>query len=48
MEPQAYTFHTLPAVFMLETQLPEYIVGDLNTYLDKLMVAEERKSHACT
>ena len=48
MEPQAYTFHTLPAVFMLETQLPEYIVGDLNTYLDKLMVAEERKSHAGT
>ena len=48
MEPQPYTFHTLPAVFMLETQLPEYIVGDLNTYLDKLMVAEERKSHAGT
>ena len=48
MEPQPYTFHTLPAVFMLETQLPENIVGDLNTYLDKLMIAEERKSHAGT
>ena len=48
MEPQEYTFHTLPAVFMLETQLPENIVGGLNTYLDKLMVAEERKSHAGT
>ena len=48
MEPQPYTYHTLPAVFMLETQLPEYIVGDLNTYLDNLVVAQERKSHAGT
>ena len=48
MEPQQYTFHTLPAVFMLETQLSENIVGDLNNYLDNLMVAEERKSHAGT
>ena len=48
MESQPYTFHTLPAVFMLETQLPEYMVNDLNTYLDKLMVDKERKSHAGT
>ena len=48
MEPQAYTFHTLPAVFMLETQLPENIVGGLNTYLDKLMVAEGRIDHSGT
>ena len=33
---------------MLETQLPENIVGDLNNYLDDLMISEERKSHAGT
>ena len=48
MEPHPYTIHSLPAVFMLETQLPESMVGDLNTYLDKLMVAEDRNSHAGT
>lgn len=45
MEPQAYTFHTLPAVFMLETQLPENMVGGLafsygrNSLLDKERLA---------
>jgi len=48
VEPQPYSFHTLPALFLMETQLPESMVGDLNIYLDKLMVAEERKSHAGT
>ena len=48
MEPQHYTFHTLPAVFMLEAQLSESMVGTLNDYLDKLMVDQERKSHAGT
>ena len=48
MEPQPYTFHTLPAVFMLEAQLSESMVGTLNDYLDKLMVDQERKSHAGT
>ena len=48
MEPQHFTFHTLPAVFMLEAQLSESMVGTLNDYLDKLMVDQERKSHAGT
>ena len=48
MEPQPYTFHTLPAVFMLEAQLSESMVGTLNNYLDKLVVDQERKSHAGT
>ena len=48
MEPQPYSFHTLPAVYLMETELPENIVGNLNAYLDNLMVAEERKSHAGT
>ena len=45
---QHYNFHTLPAVFMLEAQLSENMVGTLNDYLDKLMVDEKRKSHAGT
>ena len=48
MEQQHYNFHTLPAVFMLEAQLSENMVGTLNDYLDKLMVDEKRKSHAGT
>ena len=48
MEPQHFQLHTLPAVFMLEAQLSENMVGSLNDYLDKLMVDEKRKSHAGT
>ncbi len=48
MEPQHFTFHSLPSVFMLEAQLSESMVGTLNNYLDNLMVDEERKSHAGT
>jgi len=48
MEKQHYNFHTLPSVFMLETQLPEGMVSTLNDYLDKLMIDESRKSHAGT
>ena len=48
MEPQPYTFHTLPAVFMMETQLSESMVGTLNNYLDKLMVDESRIDHSGT
>jgi len=48
MEPQPYAFHALPAVFVMETQLSESMVGTLNDYLDKLMVDEKRKSHAGT
>ena len=45
---QHFTLHSLPAVFMLEAQLSESMVGTLNDYLDKLMVDEKRKSHAGT
>ena len=38
MEPQPYAFHTLPAVFVMETQLPENLIVQLNDYLDQLMV----------
>ena len=48
MEPQQYNFHTLPAVFLMETRLPENLTNQLNDYLDKLMVDEKRKSHAGT
>ena len=48
MDSQPYSFHTLPAVFMLEAQLSESMVGTLNDYLDKLMVDESRESHAGT
>ena len=48
MEPQHFTLHSLPSVFMLEAQLSESMVGTLNDYLDKLMVDQERKSHAGT
>ena len=48
MEPQHFTFHTLPAVYLMETKLPENMVGTLNDYLDKLMVDESRESHAGT
>ena len=48
MKEQHFSFHTLPAVFMLEAHLSENMVGTLNDYLDKLMVDEKRKSHAGT
>ena len=48
MEPQPYSFHTLPATFMLEAQLSESMVGTLNDYLDKLMVDESRVDHSGT
>jgi len=48
MEDQHFSFHTLPAVFMLEAQLSENMVGTLNDYLDKLMVDENRIDHSGT
>ena len=48
MDQQPYSFHTLPAVYLMETKLPENMVGTLNDYLDKLMVDESRESHAGT
>jgi len=40
--------HTLPAVFLLEAQMPDAMVSGLNTYLDELMEQEDRISHAGT
>ena len=48
MEPQQYNFHTLPAVFLMETQLPENLIVQLNDYLDQLMVDENRIDHSGT
>jgi len=45
---QEYQVHTLPAVFLLEAQIPDAIVSGLNTYLDDLMEQEDRISHAGT
>jgi len=39
---------TLPAAFMLETDLPGEMVVNLNQYLDELLESEERRSHAGT
>ena len=40
--------HALPAVFMLETRMPDKMVNDLNDYLDELLEDEERRSLAHT
>ena len=40
--------HALPAVFMLETRMPEKMVDDLNDYLDELLEDEDRRSLAHT
>jgi len=40
--------HALPAVFMLETKMPEKMVDDLNDYLDELLEDEDRRSLAHT
>ena len=45
---QEYHVHTLPAVFLLEAQMPDAMVSGLNTYLDELMEQEDRTSHAGT
>ena len=45
MQPQPYSFHALPAVFLMETQLPENLISQLNDYLDKLMLDENRIDH---
>jgi len=38
--------HPLPSVFLMETQMPEKMVKDLNTYLDDLLEKEDRQSWA--
>ena len=40
--------HQLPSVFLMETQMPEKMVKDLNTYLDDLLKQEDRQSLAGT
>ena len=40
--------HTLPSLFMFETQLSEKMVITLNYYLNKLLKDKERPSHAGT
>ena len=36
--------HNLPAVIMMECQLPKKIIKDLNTYLDVYKKDKDRKS----
>ena len=45
---QEYRMHALPAVFLMEADLSEEMVGDLNDYLDDLLQQEDRISHAGT
>ena len=40
--------HQLPSVFLMETQMPEKMVKDLNTYLDDLLKKDDRESLAGT
>jgi hypothetical protein len=38
--------HPMPALFLMETQMPEKMVKDLNTYLDDLLKQDDRESLA--
>ena len=40
--------YTMPAVFMLKTQIPKKLVDGLNDYLDELLEDEDRESLAKT
>jgi len=40
--------HPLPSVFLMETQMPEKMVKDLNTYLDELLKQNDREDHSGT
>ena len=40
--------HSMPSVFVMETQMPEGMVEDLNKYLDEYVEDENRKSLADT
>ena len=48
MEDIKIQVHSLPAVIMLEAQLPDSMVKSLNKYLDKLYKSKKRKSLAGT
>ena len=45
---QEYKVHTLPALFLLEAEMPDAIVSGVNAYLDDLIEQEDRISHAGT
>jgi len=45
---QEYKVHTLPALFLLEAEMPDAIVSGVNAYLDDLVEQEDRISHAGT
>ena len=36
--------HQQPSVFLMETQMPEKMVKDINTYLDELLKQDDRES----
>ncbi len=38
--------HELPQVILMEAQLPMPMIDDLNSYLDNLMVSEDREDHS--
>ena len=38
--------HELPQIILMEAQLPMPMVDDLNSYLDNLMVSEDREDHS--
>ena len=40
--------HSMPALYLMETQMPEKMVKDLNTYLDDLLKQDDRQSLAGT
>ena len=42
------TVHSMPSVFVMETQMPESMVKDLNEYLDEYVEDENKKSLADT
>jgi len=38
--------HELPQIILMEAQLPMPMIDDLNSYLDNLMVSEDREDHS--
>ena len=41
-------FIPLPSVYLMEVEAPDKFVSDLNTYLDKLLKKQDRKTKADT
>ena len=42
------TVHSMPSVFVMETEMPESMVKDLNDYLDEYVEDKNKKSLADT